>query len=89
MMKCRIVWKPINGVRYVISGGGGAGLYRLRGCEGPYAQSKYGFMMVTVNGKAITETLYDQDGAQLYASGTFQAYGEAPKFDGLSELVVY
>jgi|GEM_PF-3588548 len=84
-----IVWKPVNGVRYVVSGGGGAGLYPLSGCEGPYAQSKYGFMMVSINGKSVSETLYDQDGAQLYASGTFQAAGEAPKFKQLGDLVVY
>ena len=84
-----IVWKPVNGVRYVVSGGGGAGLYALRGCEGPYAQSKYGFMLVTINGKAVSETLYDQDGEKLHASGTFQAAGDAPKFKDLGDWVVY
>jgi acid phosphatase type 7 len=84
-----IVWKPVNGVRYVVSGGGGAGLYRLRGCEGPYAQSKYGFMMVSVNGPTIVETLYDQDGTQLYTSGPFKAWGEKPDFSKLGDLVVY
>lgn len=84
-----IVWKPINGVRYIVSGGGGANLYRLRGCEGPYAQSKYGFMIVTVNGQVITETLYDQDGKQLWASGAFKAYGVKPDFSKLGDLVVY
>jgi hypothetical protein len=84
-----IVWKAINGVRYVVSGGGGAGLYSLSGCEGPYAQSKFGFMMVDVNGQSINETLYDQNGVQLYSSGSFKAFGPAPDFKNLGDLVVY
>ena len=84
-----IVWKPINNVRYLVSGGGGAGLYGLKGCEGPYAQSKYGFVMVDVDGQSINETVYDQDGNRLYTSGTFKAFGAAPDFKKLGDLVVY
>ena len=84
-----IVWAAVNGVRYVVSGGGGAGLYALKGCVGPYAQSKHGFVIVSVNGKTVNEALYDQDGAQLYNSGAFQAAGEAPNSKGLGDLVAY
>ncbi len=84
-----IVWKQINRVHYIVSGGGGAGLYPLRGCEGPYAQSKYGFMMVEVNGPTINETFFDQNGVRLYSSGKFSAFGPAPDFSKLGELVAY
>ncbi len=84
-----IVWNAINGVRYVVSGGGGTGLYPLSGCVGPYAQSKYGFMIVNVDGQNITQTLYDQNGVQLYSTGAFQAFGAAPNFAGLGNLVTY
>ncbi len=84
-----IVWEPVNGVRYVVSGGGGAGLYPLRGCLGPYAQSKYGFMIVDVDGTTIRQTLYDQAGAQLYRGEPFSAFGPAPRFADLGELLAY
>ncbi len=84
-----IVWNTVNGVRYVVSGGGGTGLYPLSGCLGPYAQSKYGFMIVTVSGQSINQTLYDENGVQLYSTGAFQAFGAAPDFANLGNLVVY
>jgi hypothetical protein len=84
-----IVWSNINGVRYVVSGGGGTGLYPLSGCQGPYAQSKYGFMIVTVSGQTINQTLYDENGVQLYSTGAFQAFGAAPDFANIGNLLVY
>ncbi|MHB8879693.1 MAG: purple acid phosphatase family protein [Myxococcaceae bacterium] len=84
-----IVWSTVNGVRYVVSGGGGTSLYGLSGCQGPYAKSGYGFMMVDVDGQSVTETMYDQNGAQLWTSGAFNAQGPSVNFANLPGLVIY
>jgi hypothetical protein len=84
-----VIWEPVNGVRYLVSGGGGARLYPLQGCRGPYAQSKHGFVMVDVDGKTVRETVYDAGGVELYSSGPFQASGPAPDFSALRDLVSY
>jgi hypothetical protein len=84
-----IYWAPTNGVRYVVSGGGGTALYPLSGCQGPYSRSGYGFMMVDVNGATITQTFYDDNGTQLYTTGAFQAAGASVNFANLAGLVTY
>ena len=84
-----IVWETVNGVRYVVSGGGGTSLYSLNNCKGPFAQSGYGFVMVDVDGQKVTETVYDQNGAQLYTTGQFNAQGASVNFTGLGSLVTY
>ncbi len=84
-----IVWSTVNGVRYVVSGGGGTSLYGLKTCQGPFSKSGYGFMMVDVDGQSVTETMYDETGAQLWTSGAFTAQGPAVNFANLSGLVVY
>ncbi len=83
-----IYWAPVNGVRYVVSGGGGTGLYGLSGCQGPFAQQKYGFMLVTVNGANITQAFYDDKGVQLF-SESFAAAGPAINYANLPGLVTY
>jgi hypothetical protein len=84
-----VVWTPINGVRYVVAGGGGAPLYAVNACPGPFARSAYGFMMVDVDGATVTETIYDADGNQLWTSGPFQAAGPSVDFAKLGGLVSY
>ncbi|MCC6746429.1 MAG: DNRLRE domain-containing protein [Deltaproteobacteria bacterium] len=84
-----IVWSTINGVRYVVSGGGGAGTYALSGCSGPFAQQTYGFVWVDVNGSSITQTVYDATGKPLYSTGAFAASGPSVTFGNLGGLVVY
>jgi hypothetical protein len=84
-----IFWSAVNNVRYVVSGGGGTSLYALSGCQGPYATSGYGFMMVNVNGAQVSETFYDDNGNQLYANPTFNAAGPSVPLSNLGNLVVY
>lgn len=83
-----IYWSALNNVHYVVSGGGGTGLYALSGCQGPFAKSSYGFMLVTVNGATITQTFYDQNGVQLFADAPFQAAGPSVPLSSLGSLVV-
>ncbi len=84
-----IYWSTINGVRYVVSGGGGTSLYSLSGCQGPFSKSSFGFMMVDVNGQSITQTFYDASGSQLYTTGSYNAQGTSVNFANLSGLVTY
>jgi hypothetical protein len=84
-----IAWSTVNGVRYVVSGGGGTSLYGLAGCQGPFAQQTYGFMMVDVNGATINQTFYDDAGNALWSSGTFQAAGASVDPTKLGGVVVY
>jgi tartrate-resistant acid phosphatase type 5 len=84
-----IFWSTVNGVRYVVSGGGGTSLYPLKNCQGPYALQGYGFMIVTVNGSSITETFYDDTGKQLYANPAFNAAGTTIDFSKIGSLTVY
>lgn len=84
-----ILWSTINGVRYVVSGGGGTSLYALSGCQGPFASKSYGFLIVEVNGSNVVQTFYDQNGTQLYTTGSFQAAGPSVDFSKLGNLVAY
>ena len=83
-----IYWSKVNGVQYVVSGGAGTGHYALSGCQGPYSTTSFGFMLVTVNGASVTQTFYDQTGAQLFTD-SLQAQGASVNFSNLSGLVVY
>jgi hypothetical protein len=84
-----IFWSTINGVRYVVSGGGGTSLYTLSGCQGPFSKKGYGFMMVDVNGSSIQETFYDDSGNVLYSHPAFSAAGAAIDFSKVGALTVY
>ncbi len=84
-----IFWAPVNGVRYIVSGGGGTALYSLSGCQGPYSHQGYGFMIVTVSGASVTETFYDDAGAQLYANPAFNAAGASVNFSNIGSLASY
>jgi hypothetical protein len=81
-----IYWSPINGVRYVVSGGGGTVLYPLGDCQIPFALRSYGFMLVTVDGAHITEAFYDAHGTLLYAVPAFDAAGAAAPAAALQAL---
>jgi len=84
-----IFWSTVNGVRYVVSGGGGTSLYSLSGCQGPFSVSGYGFMIVDVDGASVTETFYDDSGNQLFQNPTFSAAGTAIDFSKIGSLTVY
>lgn len=86
-----IYWAPLNGVQYVVSGGGGSTLYPLglsETCQGPYSTSDYGFMLVTVDGATVTQKFYDQTGTQTFTD-TLTAAGPSVPFANLGNLVVY
>jgi len=77
-----IMWEPIHGVRYAVSGGGGTVTYPLHGCRGPFAKKGYGFMLVHVAGAKVSAGFFDAHGLQLYATGTFDAAGpRVPQVD--------
>jgi hypothetical protein len=86
-----IFWTVLNGVRYVVSGGGGTSLYGLSKCppSPSWSLSHYGFMIVDVNGSSITETFYDDAGNVLYAHPTFNAAGASIDFSKIGSLTVY
>lgn len=84
-----IYWTIVNGVRYVVSGGGGAGTYPPTGCQGPFAQAVYGFMIVEVDGANMVQSFYNDVGTLLYTTGTFTSVGPSVNFAGLGNLVVY
>jgi acid phosphatase type 7 len=83
-----IVWNTLNGVRYVVSGGGGTSLYALSGCQGPFARQGFGFVMVDVDGATVKQTIYDENGVQLWTSGAFQAAGASVDFAKVAGLMV-
>jgi hypothetical protein len=56
-----------DGVTYVVHGGGGAGLYRLRGCLSSYprrvrARKEHGFLYVTVGSERLNVSAVDLRG---------------------------
>jgi hypothetical protein len=64
-----ILWKPLGGVRYVVSGGGGTAVYPLLGCEGqPFAKQGYGFVLVKVDGARWSLTFFDDQGIELHTA---------------------
>jgi hypothetical protein len=81
-----IDWGPVDGVRYVVSGGGGTVLYPLVGCHCPFAQSSYGFVAVDVDKGQVTERFYDGIGALLFTDGPFAAAG--PSLDPVKAAAV-
>jgi hypothetical protein len=71
-----IAWKPVHGVRYFVSGGGGTHLYDLHHCEdATFSRAGYGFMLVTVSGAQITARFLDEHGVELSKS-SFSAASE-------------
>jgi hypothetical protein len=71
-----IEWLPLGGVRYVVSGGGGTSAYSLSGCEGlPFAKEGYGFVIVKVEGAAVSMTFFDERGIEVHQSAPLRAAG--------------
>lgn len=71
-----IAWKPVHGVRYFVSGGGGTQLYGLARCEdAAFDRQGYGFLLVTVSGAQVTARFLDAHGIELWKSA-FVAAGE-------------
>ena len=74
-----IAWKPVRGVRYFISGGGGTHLYGLRHCEETtFSREGFGFMLVTVAGAQITARFLDEHGVELSKSAFAAASERLP-----------
>lgn len=56
------------GTEFIISGGGGAGLYDIIG-DGPayYQESKHGFFWIHITGNQLEAVAYDEDGVTLFS----------------------
>ena len=59
-----------NGIRYVVHGGGGAGLYRLRGCPSTYpprvrARYEHGFLSVSIGPEDLQVSAIDLRGRRV------------------------
>jgi predicted phosphodiesterase len=74
-----IAWKPVHGVRYFVSGGGGTHLYGLHRCaETAFSREGFGFMLVTVAGAQITARFLDGHGVELSKSAFTAASERLP-----------
>jgi hypothetical protein len=82
-----IEWKPLGGVRYVVSGGGGTTPYSLEGCDGlPFAKEGHGFVIVKVEGAAVSMSFFDERGIDVHQSAPLSAAGAAVPNADLSVL---
>jgi hypothetical protein len=61
------VQSDCNGTQFIVSGGGGAGLYGIQGSNPDlYANSTHGFLWVELDGDTFTGVFYDDQGNELY-----------------------
>ncbi|MBS2030559.1 MAG: metallophosphoesterase [Deltaproteobacteria bacterium] len=85
-----IEWKPVNGVRYVVSGGGGTVTYPLFHCDGqPFAKQSFGFVLVTVEGPKVSMKFFDEHGIELHATPPFDALGPSVPAVDLTKLTAH
>lgn len=78
-----IDWKPIRGVHYAVSGGGGTVTYPLGRCgDAAFAKQSFGFVLVSVDGAKVRATFYDEHGIGLYRAPVIAAAGPSiPRVD--------
>ena len=82
-----IEWKPINGVHYVVSGGGGTVTYPVVHCgDQPFAKQSFGFVLVTVDGAKVSMKFFDEHGIELHTSAPMQASGPSVPAIDLTKL---
>jgi hypothetical protein len=82
-----LLWKPLGGVHYAVSGGGGAPPYAISGCEGPFARQGFGFLLVNVQGARVNAAFFDEHGVQLYVADPIDAVGPSVPVVDLEALL--